>query len=128
MKEIATAIQEGAKAYLSRQFRTVGVFIGLLTVLLFFILPAPETAAAATGLHSEFGIKLGRSIAFILGAGLQRHHRLHRDVAGRPRERPHGQRRARVSGCARRCASRSAPAASPACSRWASGCSAPPRS
>ena len=69
MKEIATAIQEGAKAYLSRQFRTVGIFIGLLTVLLFFILPAPDTAAAATGLHSEFGIKLGRSIAFILGAG-----------------------------------------------------------
>jgi K(+)-stimulated pyrophosphate-energized sodium pump len=69
MKEIATAIQEGAKAYLSRQFRTVGIFIGLLTVLLFFILPAPDTAALATGLHSEFGIKLGRSIAFILGAG-----------------------------------------------------------
>jgi K(+)-stimulated pyrophosphate-energized sodium pump len=69
MKEIATAIQEGAKAYLSRQFRTVGIFIGLLTVLLFFILPAPDTAAAAGGLHSEIGIKLGRSIAFILGAG-----------------------------------------------------------
>jgi K(+)-stimulated pyrophosphate-energized sodium pump len=69
MKEIATAIQEGAKAYLSRQFRTVGIFIGLLTVLLFFILPAPDTAAAASGLHSEVGIKLGRSIAFILGAG-----------------------------------------------------------
>ncbi len=69
MKEIALAIQEGAKAYLSRQFRTVGIFIGLLTVVLFFILPAPDTAAAASGLHSEFGIKLGRSIAFILGAG-----------------------------------------------------------
>jgi K(+)-stimulated pyrophosphate-energized sodium pump len=69
MKEIAVAIQEGAKAYLSRQFRTVGIFIGLLTVLLFFILPAPATAAAASGLHSEVGIKLGRSIAFILGAG-----------------------------------------------------------
>jgi K(+)-stimulated pyrophosphate-energized sodium pump len=69
MTEIATAIQEGAKAYLSRQFRTVGIFIGLLTVLLFFILPAPDTAAAASGLHSEVGIKLGRSIAFILGAG-----------------------------------------------------------
>ena len=69
MKEIALAIQEGAKAYLSRQFRTVGIFIGLLTVVLFFILPAPDTSAAASGLHSEFGIKLGRSIAFILGAG-----------------------------------------------------------
>jgi K(+)-stimulated pyrophosphate-energized sodium pump len=63
MKEIATAIQEGAKAYLSRQFRTVGIFLGLLTVVLFFVLPAPKDAA-----HSEFAIKFGRSLAFILGA------------------------------------------------------------
>ncbi|MEA2581582.1 MAG: K(+)-stimulated pyrophosphate-energized sodium pump [Actinomycetota bacterium] len=70
MKEIAKAIQEGAKAYLSRQFRTLAVFLGLLTVLLFFILPAPESAVGAAGLHSAFGIKFGRSIAFILGAGL----------------------------------------------------------
>jgi hypothetical protein len=34
MKEIARAIQEGAKAYLSRQFRTLGIFLALLTVLL----------------------------------------------------------------------------------------------
>ena len=64
MKEIARAIQEGAKAYLSRQFRTLGIFLALLTVVLFFILPAPENAA-----HSEFAIKFGRSVAFILGAG-----------------------------------------------------------
>jgi len=64
MKEIARAIQEGAKAYLSRQFRTLGIFLALLTVLLFFILPAPENAS-----HSEFSIKFGRSLAFILGAG-----------------------------------------------------------
>ncbi|MDQ4108139.1 MAG: sodium/proton-translocating pyrophosphatase, partial [Actinomycetota bacterium] len=64
MKEIARAIQEGAKAYLSRQFRTLGIFLALLTVLLFFILPAPENAA-----HSAFSIKFGRSLAFILGAG-----------------------------------------------------------
>jgi K(+)-stimulated pyrophosphate-energized sodium pump len=64
MKEIARAIQEGAKAYLSRQFRTLGIFLALLTVVLFFILPAPEDAE-----HSEFAIKFGRSIAFILGAG-----------------------------------------------------------
>ncbi|MGH2679045.1 MAG: sodium/proton-translocating pyrophosphatase, partial [Actinomycetota bacterium] len=64
MKEIARAIQEGAKAYLSRQFRTLGIFLALLTVVLFFILPAPENAE-----HSEFSIKFGRSLAFILGAG-----------------------------------------------------------
>jgi K(+)-stimulated pyrophosphate-energized sodium pump len=64
MREIARAIQIGAKAYLSRQFRTVAIFMGLLTVLLFFALPVPKDAA-----HSELSIRLGRSIAFILGAG-----------------------------------------------------------
>ena len=63
MKEIARAIQEGAKAYLSRQFRTLGIFLAILTVILFFILPAPTNAV-----HSELSIKLGRSLAFILGA------------------------------------------------------------
>jgi K(+)-stimulated pyrophosphate-energized sodium pump len=63
MKEIARAIQEGAKAYLSRQFRTLGIFLAILTVVLFFILPAPSDAV-----HSELSIKLGRSLAFILGA------------------------------------------------------------
>jgi K(+)-stimulated pyrophosphate-energized sodium pump len=64
MKEIARAIQEGAKAYLNRQYRTVMVFLAFLTVALFFVLPAPSNAE-----HSEFVIKFGRSIAFILGAG-----------------------------------------------------------
>jgi K(+)-stimulated pyrophosphate-energized sodium pump len=64
MRDIALAIQEGAKAYLSRQFRTLGIFLAILTVGLFFILPAPENAE-----HSELSIKLGRSLAFILGAG-----------------------------------------------------------
>ena len=64
MKEIALAIQVGAKAYLNRQFRTVGVFMGLLTVVLFFALPVSENAT-----HGETFIRVGRSIAFILGAG-----------------------------------------------------------
>jgi K(+)-stimulated pyrophosphate-energized sodium pump len=64
MREIAQAIQEGAKAYLSRQFRTLAIFLVVLTVALFFVLPAPENAV-----HSELSIKLGRSLAFILGAG-----------------------------------------------------------
>jgi K(+)-stimulated pyrophosphate-energized sodium pump len=64
MKDIARAIQIGAKAYLNRQFRTVGIFIAILTALLFFALPVAEDAA-----HGETFIRVGRSIAFILGAG-----------------------------------------------------------
>ena len=64
MKSIARAIQEGAKAYLNRQLRTVGIFLGILAVALFFILPVPKEAT-----HSGLYIRFGRSIAFILGAG-----------------------------------------------------------
>jgi K(+)-stimulated pyrophosphate-energized sodium pump len=64
MREIAGAIQVGSRAYLNRQFRTVALFMLVLTVALYFVLPAEDTA-----LHSEFSIRLGRSIAFILGAG-----------------------------------------------------------
>ncbi|OIQ75103.1 K(+)-insensitive pyrophosphate-energized proton pump [mine drainage metagenome] len=55
MKEIAAAIQEGASAYLSRQFKTLSVFV----VLVFFILFAlPGTA----------DIRIGRSLFFLIGA------------------------------------------------------------
>src|SRR6266542_5408891 len=64
MKAIAQAIQKGAAAYLNRQFRTLGVFLGVLTILLFFLLPVPKEAT-----HSDLFIRFGRSIAFILGAG-----------------------------------------------------------
>src|SRR4029077_11415528 len=63
MKSIARAIQEGSRAYLSRQFRTVAVFLGILAVVLFFILPVPKGAV-----HSDLSIRFGRSLAFILGA------------------------------------------------------------
>ncbi|OFW79339.1 MAG: sodium-translocating pyrophosphatase [Actinobacteria bacterium RBG_19FT_COMBO_70_19] len=63
MKEIAKAIQEGASAYLKRQFSTLGIFLALLTVLLFIVLPTPSDAA-----HSAFSIRFGRSLAFVLGA------------------------------------------------------------
>jgi K(+)-stimulated pyrophosphate-energized sodium pump len=64
MREIARAIQTGSKAYLNRQFRTVGTFMVVLTIGLFFVLPAEASAA-----HSELSIRLGRSVAFLLGAG-----------------------------------------------------------
>ncbi len=64
MKEIALAIQEGASAYLSRQFRTLALFVAVIGVALFFVLPVSEFAT-----HSDFSIRFGRSVAFILGAG-----------------------------------------------------------
>ena len=42
MREIAKAIQDGAKAYLNRQFMTVGVFIILIFLLLAFLMPAGD--------------------------------------------------------------------------------------
>jgi K(+)-stimulated pyrophosphate-energized sodium pump len=63
MRSIARAIQVGSRAYLNRQFRTVGVFLGVLAFAIFFLLPVPENAV-----HSEPSIRLGRSVAFFLGA------------------------------------------------------------
>jgi K(+)-stimulated pyrophosphate-energized sodium pump len=56
MKKIAGAIQEGATAYLSRQFRTLAVF-AVLVFFVLFALPADSTNE-----------KIGRSIFFLVGA------------------------------------------------------------
>ena len=57
MREIAGAVQEGAAAYLHRQFRTLSYFVGIVFFLL-FALPA-----------DTLSIRLGRSIFFLVGAG-----------------------------------------------------------
>jgi K(+)-stimulated pyrophosphate-energized sodium pump len=70
MKEIATSIQEGAKAYLSRQFRTLGVFLAILAVALFFVLPVSDSVTTSLlGMSPSLSIRVGRSLAFLLGAG-----------------------------------------------------------
>ncbi|MGH3919802.1 MAG: sodium-translocating pyrophosphatase [Pseudonocardiaceae bacterium] len=56
MQEIGRAIQEGASAYLNRQFRTLSVF-AVIVFLVLFALPA-ETV----------GERIGRSIFFLVGA------------------------------------------------------------
>src|SRR5215813_7550767 len=56
MQEIATAVQEGAAAYLRRQFRTLGVFV---VVIFFVLLLLPADGA---------GVRWGRSIFFLVGA------------------------------------------------------------
>ncbi|WP_051218032.1 sodium-translocating pyrophosphatase [Nocardioides insulae] len=57
MREIAHAVQEGANAYLARQFRTLAVFAAIAFFLL-LALPA-----------DDWGVRIGRSIFFLLGAG-----------------------------------------------------------
>src|ERR671918_74120 len=63
MRTTAGATQGGTRPSLNRQFRTVGLFLLILVVVLYFALPAESTAQ-----NSEVAIRLGRSIAFFLGA------------------------------------------------------------
>jgi K(+)-stimulated pyrophosphate-energized sodium pump len=62
MIEISEAIQEGSRAYLRRQFKTLTFFVALLTVGLLFL-----PVGAVSG--SEGTVKFARSIAFLMGAG-----------------------------------------------------------
>ena len=56
MQEIAGAVQEGASAYLTRQFKTLSIF-AVITFFILFLLPAETTSE-----------KIGRSIFFVVGA------------------------------------------------------------
>src|SRR5262245_3531159 len=55
MKEIGRAVQEGASAYLTRQFRTLAVFAAVAFLLL-FVLPG------------DAEVRIGRSLFFLIGA------------------------------------------------------------
>jgi len=55
MREIAAAVQEGAAAYLARQFRTLSYFVAIVFLLLFALPGAAD-------------IRIGRSIFFLIGA------------------------------------------------------------
>jgi len=67
MQRIAQAVQEGANAYLTRQFRTLTIFAAIAFVVL-LALPA-HTADGASGLQSEWAVRISRSIFFLVGAG-----------------------------------------------------------
>ncbi|MFF0893970.1 MULTISPECIES: sodium-translocating pyrophosphatase [unclassified Streptomyces] len=56
MKRIAEAVQEGAKAYLARQLRTLGVF-AVVVFFLLLLLPA-----------DDWNQRAGRSVFFLIGA------------------------------------------------------------
>jgi K(+)-stimulated pyrophosphate-energized sodium pump len=61
MQEIAGAVQEGATAYLTRQFKTLSVFV-VIAVVLLFLLPVSEAG------DNETFVKIGRSVFFVVGA------------------------------------------------------------
>ncbi|MFD6662017.1 sodium-translocating pyrophosphatase [Micromonospora chalcea] len=61
MQEISGAVQEGASAYLLRQFRTLAIFVAIAVVLL-FLLPVHDTDG------NETLVKVGRSAFFVVGA------------------------------------------------------------
>ena len=63
MQNIARAVQEGATAFLSRQFRTLAVFAVIAFVLL---LALPAHSDTSEGAH--WGLRIARSIAFLAGA------------------------------------------------------------
>jgi K(+)-stimulated pyrophosphate-energized sodium pump len=56
MQEIAAAVQEGAAAYLNRQFKTLSIF-AVIVFFVLFVLPAETTTE-----------RIGRSIFFVVGA------------------------------------------------------------
>jgi K(+)-stimulated pyrophosphate-energized sodium pump len=58
MQEIAKAVQEGAAAYLNRQFKTLAVF-SVIVFLLLLVLPVN---------NGGFSVQFGRALFFIVGA------------------------------------------------------------
>ena len=97
MQEIAAALQEGATAYLTRQFKTLGIFV-VIAVVVLFLLPVSDAGsgrwwhACPAGLRHRIALLHRRRC--LLGL-----HRRRRHGAGHPRQparRGGGQRRRRT--------------------------------
>lgn len=57
MQQIATAIQRGAQAFLTREYRAVGIFVAVVTVLLVIVSGIPNS-----------GVSIWTAVAFVAGA------------------------------------------------------------
>jgi K(+)-stimulated pyrophosphate-energized sodium pump len=56
MKEISLAITEGAFAFLKREYRTLAMFVGVVSVLIFIFLPFPPIWSSGADLMKHFAI------------------------------------------------------------------------
>ena len=71
MQEVWGWIKEGANAYLSRQFRTIMIMIGILTFVLaasVLIIPPTPEATEVFGDSATAWVAVGRAIAFLMGS------------------------------------------------------------
>src|SRR5262249_22365008 len=68
MQEIATAVREGANAYLRRQFTTVGFLIAVITGVLILTKWPWDMSADNPARPAHVQIAIGRGVAFLIGA------------------------------------------------------------
>jgi K(+)-stimulated pyrophosphate-energized sodium pump len=61
MQDISKSVQEGANAYLARQFKTIALLTVILAIVLMFTSGDPDPAW-------DMKIRIGRGIAFLVGA------------------------------------------------------------
>ncbi|MES2766378.1 MAG: V-type H(+)-translocating pyrophosphatase [Bacteroidota bacterium] len=62
LREIGTAIAEGAMAFLGREYRMMGMFLVVFAVIIMFTIDDPSTPDIQEGFYS--------AIAFVIGAGI----------------------------------------------------------
>ena len=116
MQEIGAAVEEGAQAYLARQFKTLAIFVVLVFGLLLLLPPTPPACAGAAPASSSSAPLFSAAIGYL---GMSLAVKANVRVASAARTR---------TAATTACGSRSAPAASSAWRPWASACSAPPSS
>jgi K(+)-stimulated pyrophosphate-energized sodium pump len=72
MQEVWGFIKSGANAYLSQQFRTIGILIGILTIVLgasvLLVKPTEEAIAFFGEAQATMWVAIGRAIAFLVGS------------------------------------------------------------
>ncbi|MHA2028723.1 MAG: sodium-translocating pyrophosphatase, partial [Candidatus Kariarchaeaceae archaeon] len=68
MMKVQDAIMDGSKAFIKRQYRTISIFGGALTVLVYIALDIPDSSGGVPIPYSAFAFILGSSASLLAGA------------------------------------------------------------